>query len=125
MKKLTKVLSFLLTLAMVIGLMPGMSLTAWAEPVNPTAYNVWVGGTQVTSANAANIDGNNKVSYDAITNTLTLNGYSYSGHWKENEGEYSSSYVIYAKQALNIVLSGSFYNGFNRSASLHTGLFGV
>ena len=42
-------------------------------------YPLWVGGTQVTSDNASNIDGNNKASYDAETNTLTLNGYTNSG----------------------------------------------
>ncbi|MBR6897056.1 MAG: copper resistance protein CopC, partial [Lachnospiraceae bacterium] len=42
-------------------------------------YPLWVGGTQVTSANAGNIDGNNKASYDAASRTLTLNGYSYTG----------------------------------------------
>ena len=44
-----------------------------------TNYPLKVGGTQVTSENAGNIDGSNKASYDANTNTLTLNGYSYSG----------------------------------------------
>ena len=44
-----------------------------------TNYAIWVGGVQVTSANASNIDGNNKVNYNAETNTLTLNGYTYEG----------------------------------------------
>lgn len=38
-----------------------------------SSYGVWVGGTEVTSANAANVLGNGTVSYDASTNTLTLN----------------------------------------------------
>jgi len=61
-------------------------------------YPLWVGGTQVTSANASNIDGSNKASYDADSKTLTLNGYSYS-----DNGEcinYTGS------DKLNIVLSG-------------------
>lgn len=45
----------------------------------PTPYPLWVGGTQVTSANASNIDGNNKASYDVTSNTLRLDGYTYSG----------------------------------------------
>ena len=46
-----------------------------------TEYPLWVGGTQVTSANAANITGAETAtaSYAADTNTLTLNGYTNSG----------------------------------------------
>ena len=47
-----KLLSFLLTLALVFGLVPWISLTAQAET---TQYNVWVGGTRVTSENANDI----------------------------------------------------------------------
>ena len=45
-------------------------------------YNVWVGSTQVTEENATDVLGNNTVSYNAATNTLTLNGLSLSdqGH---------------------------------------------
>jgi hypothetical protein len=41
-----------------------------------TDYPLWVGDAQVTSANATNITGGETVaaSYDATTNTLTLNG---------------------------------------------------
>ena len=60
MKTKKRFLSILLTLALVLGLMTGTSLTAYAEPIS---YDLWVGGTQVTSANAGNIDGNNKASY--------------------------------------------------------------
>lgn len=40
------------------------------------SYNVWVAGTLITSGNAANVTGSSpaKVTYDAATNTLTLNG---------------------------------------------------
>ena len=48
--KIKRFLSILLTLAMVIGLMPGMSLTAYAAN-----YDIWVGGTQVTSENCDDI----------------------------------------------------------------------
>ena len=63
-----KLLSFLLTLAMLVGQMPGMSLTVHAA----TDYKLWVGSTEVTSEN---IEGNNW-SYDATNNILTLNNYS-------------------------------------------------
>ena len=50
-----------------------------AESLSPQAtnYNLWVGGVQVTSDNASNITGDRitggTVSFDAGTNTLTLN----------------------------------------------------
>ena len=43
-----KLLGFLLTLAMVIGLMPGMGLTAYAAPaLDPVSYMAWNGTTLV------------------------------------------------------------------------------
>ena len=49
MKK--RILSALLCLCMVMALMPTV---AFAEP---TGYNLWVGGVEVTSGNASNITG--------------------------------------------------------------------
>ena len=95
-----KLLGFLLTLAMVVGLMPGMSLTAYATDV--TEYSLWVAGTRVTSENASNIDGSSKVSYNANTNTLTLDNYSNSAVQHEN----GNRNVITSKGDLNIVLKG-------------------
>ena len=66
-----------------------------------TTYPLWVGETQVNSANAANITGAETVtaSYDVNSNTLTLNGYAYSG---ESEG------VKYTGDGeLKIVLTGT------------------
>ena len=40
---------------------------------DPTLYNVWVAGTQVTSKNASDVFDDGTVSYDAETQTLTLN----------------------------------------------------
>ena len=91
-----KILSLLLTLGL-LGLMAGMSLTAYAD--DPTSYSLLVGGTQVTSANAGDIFNDGKASYDAGTNTLTLNGYSFSG--EKNGINY------YGDLPLNIVLTGS------------------
>lgn len=42
-------------------------------------YDLYIAGTQVTSANAADVFGDGKVSFEANTATLTLNGYSFSG----------------------------------------------
>ena len=54
-----KLLSFLLTLVMVIGLLPGMVLTVYADD----PYNLKVGGTEVTSANASDVFSDSFVSY--------------------------------------------------------------
>lgn len=71
-----------------------LPIEAWAED-----YNLCVGETQVTSENASNIfagdevnDG--KVSFDALTNTLTMNG-------AEIEGDISAQLA-----ALTIHLTG-------------------
>ena len=58
-----------------------------------TEYPLWVGETRVTNENASNIDGNNKASYDASTNTLTLDGYEYSG--SGYRGSSSTSAIFY------------------------------
>ena len=63
-------------------------------------YPLWVGGTQVTSENAGNIDGENKASYNPETKTLTLNNYSYTGAGYTNA-------AIRAKQTLTIELKGN------------------
>lgn len=69
------------------------------------SLGLWVGGVEVTSANASNITGEGitgTVSYDAATKTLTLNGATLSG--SHNAGYFKAN--IYAKNDLNIVLIG-------------------
>ena len=60
------------------------------------AYNLYVGGTRVTTDNAGDVLGDGTVSYDVQTNTLTLNGASVSAQ--------DMPYGIYAENDLNIVL---------------------
>lgn len=63
-------ITILVTLFMVFTLLPHSVMAT-------ETYNIWVGGVQVTSENAANVlDGINdgKVSYNPATQTLTLNG---------------------------------------------------
>ena len=67
-------------------------------------YPVWVGGTQVTSANASNIDGGNQASFDVETSTLTLNGYSNADGYQCGESERAA---IFAEQDLTIELKGT------------------
>ncbi len=104
-----KLLSFLLTLAMVMGLVPWMSLTAYADPVE---YDLWVGGTRVTSENAENIlpvtsleDNKGKASYNATTKTLILDNYQYIGPFIK---KYDGSKDIHSVMAFDksVVIDG-------------------
>lgn len=71
-----------------------------------TAYNVWVGNTQVTEENASDVLADGTVSYDAATNTLTLNGLSLSDQGHEaaikNDIVFAS---VFSQGDLNIVLA--------------------
>ena len=51
-----------------------------SAPDDLTAYPLYLGSTRVTSLNAADVLGDGKVSYDAVTNTLTLNNATINGH---------------------------------------------
>ena len=71
MKTKKRVLSVLLVFAMVIGLMPGMSLTVFAAD---TSNGIYVNNDDVRSTTSGS-----GWSYDAGENTLTLNNYSFDG----------------------------------------------
>ena len=66
-----------------------------------TTYNVWVGGTQVTSANKDNVLGNGAVTYTPDTNTLTLNGVTITNITENTSG-------IKASNDLTIALIGEY-----------------
>ena len=65
MKK--KLFAILLSIVMVVGLLPVTALAA-----DPTVYDIWVDGVQVTSENKDNLF-SGTVSYDPTTHTLSLN----------------------------------------------------
>ena len=65
MKK--KLFAILLSIVMVAGLLPVTALAA-----EPTVYDIWVDGVQVTSENKDNLC-SGTVSYDPTTHTLSLN----------------------------------------------------
>ena len=65
MKK--KLLAILLSIVMLVGLLPIAALAA-----DPTVYDIWVDGVQITSENKDNLCGGT-VSYDPTTHTLSLN----------------------------------------------------
>ena len=113
MKK--RILSVLIMAVMLIGMMP---FTAFAVE---TAYDIWVGGVQVTSANkgdlvtainqaATGTGATGTATYDPSTYTRTMENFVYSG-----KGSYADESVsgniynaaIVAKENLNIVLKGT------------------
>ena len=81
------------------------------EPVTVTVtfgdpkYHVWVGGTQITAANASNVFGDGTVKFTpsdgANAATLTLNGYTF------NNGTIDTDAVIFTEyEDLTILLAG-------------------
>ena len=79
-------------------------------------YPLYVGGTQVTSGNASNIDGNSTASYDATTKTLTLNGFT---HYDETYGIYNDGIdgLTVIIENTNTIENG--YGGIYSSGSLN------
>lgn len=92
-------------LALVLALC--LTLLSVSALASSDSLGLWVGGVEVTSANASNITGEGitggTVSYDADINTLTLNGATLSG--SHNADYFKAN--IYAINDLNIVLEGS------------------
>lgn len=92
---------------------PANTITVYWEIVKvPTAYNVWVGGVQVTEANASDVLGDGTVSYDAGTKTLSLNGANITAGYDANQALNG----IYALDDLNIVLADDSENKIAPSA---------
>jgi len=93
-------LSILLMVIMVFTMLPTAVFAA-------TTYEIWVGGIQVTTDNASGVTGEGiagTVTYDAGTNTLTLNNATITGYYTN---EFSHAAGIFAKYDINIVLQGS------------------
>ena len=78
------------------------------EVVSVTEYDQWVGSERVTSANASDVFSDGKVSYDADSKTLTLNGYSYEGTGYQGGGTYPECGAIYSEISdLTLVVEGT------------------
>lgn len=88
----------LMVCVMLLALLPGAALAA-------DNYDLWVNGVQVTSDNAGDVLGNGTVSYNAQTNTLTLNGAAIT---IPNSSTVHADYQagIYAGGDINVVLTG-------------------
>ena len=86
-------------------------VTSWVTIQKVNKYNIYVAGTQVTSLNQADVLGDGTVSYDAETNTLTLNNANI-------ETEAETEFVISAIE-INIRLEGE-----NKIMSKGSGIMG-
>ena len=104
----------LMALAMIVAMIPSWSVTANAA----TDYGLKVGGAEVTS----NQTSGDKWSYDPNTNTLTLNGYSYS---EKGKGDGTFSGGIYSTSDLTIELIGnnSVNNTYSHQYNYSCGIF--
>lgn len=95
-------------------------LTNITAPSSDTPYDLWVGNTQVTSANKGGITGTGitgTVTYDPGTKTLTLNNATINESHTVTAGQ--SKTGIYAADDLTIVLVGS--NSVTAAASTDPG----
>lgn len=88
-------------LALVLALC--LTLLCVSALASSDSLGLWVGGVEVTASGEVTGDGiTGTVSYDADTNTLTLNGATLSGYYED----YAYPVFIYAENDLNIVLIG-------------------
>ena len=89
-----KILGCFMAFIMIIGLLPGLSVTVNAAD-SVVSYDIWVGEEEVTSKNLSGTGW----TYEPESATLTLNDYSYLGDGYSSAG-------IYSKNALKIELIG-------------------
>lgn len=92
------ILSVLMCLCLALSLVPTAALAA-----DTTNYDIWVGGVQVTSANAGNVLCDGTVRYDAQTGTLTLDNANITGTNTDVSGVGAA---IYADTDLTLALTG-------------------
>ena len=118
MKKKMTLGLIVMTMAISLSLIQGKPAHAAGN-----SYNIWIGGEQVTDENASDIlDDGGSISYNATTNTLTLNNADVYGEQTEedvnlggipsigNDGPFQQAYgYIHATQDLNINVIGTNY----------------
>ena len=119
-----KALSLLLSLALCLGLLPGMALAAEGEDSTTESYGLWLGGEEITSKNADSIfeDGGKAVVHYSLTEpgnpkaggTLSME----ENVWFTKDHQESEiSATIYAKYPLTIQLNGGLtVSTYNESA---------
>ena len=85
-----------------------LRIDLWVATAPVVNYNLWVGNTQVTSANKDNVLGDNKVSFNPETNTLsfdnaTINTYSSI----ESEKNYDKLNAAIRSKLDTLIISGN------------------
>ena len=80
------------------------TIPAAANSTAPEVYDLWVNGTQVTSDNAGNVLGDDTVSYDAASTTLTLNGANLTD---AQHTDYDITATIFADQSIGTLTINS------------------
>ena len=90
----------------------------WVE--DNTTYDLWVGGTEVKGGNAHDVFDDGRVSFNAETNTLTLNNYSYTGAGVKNTTIADACIGYKGTEDLTIELIGSNSLIFNGNNSYYT-----
>ena len=103
----SRLLSFLLALAMLVGLLPGMSLTAYADTTETLLTTITATGTEQASYSTANVA---TVSFS----NLPDNGSSYTANW--GWWGYGWTATITAAEGYNITKC-IFYDDANRTAT--------
>ena len=73
------------------------------EPIR--YYDLWLGGTRVSSKNASDILGDGKAKFNALDRMLTLSDPAITSFYSDNEG---NTYKIYSKE-YNLILRGSYH----------------
>lgn len=104
----------LMVLAMIVAMIPSWSVTANAA----TDYGLRIGGERVTSDNTHGTGW----SYNPTVNTLTLNGYSYSGKgWVD--GSFSGGIYSSSNLTIELIDDNSVNNTFSHQYNYSCGIY--
>ncbi len=130
MKRKTKALSIILCIIILVACIP-MSVGASDFEIQDGTASVWIGGVKITESNASDVFGDGKVSFDAATNTLTLNNYEYNGEGYQYYNEVDEetdiintcTAVIYVEGSIVIEIIGNntLINSFDDPDNNHYG----
>lgn len=80
-------------------MLTALPMSVWAEEKEPVTYDIKVAGVLVNTENAEDVLGDGTVSYDSVTNTLTLDNVDMDVP--------NGNYCIRAEGSLNIELKGT------------------
>lgn len=82
-----------------------------------TKYPLWIGGTQVTSVSASDVLGDGKVSYDAESSTLTLNGATIEAGYAFATGNYALIGAKNINLTVHVTGDSSLQSGFTSDST--------